>query len=124
MIKFDAWDNIFTGKQIAEIINMSRHAYANGITLHDALSANPPKLMQPRQVESRVTKKAGLMLCPVCGRILNASAISSQSDKYKEGYRTYFLCGAACCTGKGCGYEEYSKLTIDEILKGVKNGTT
>jgi hypothetical protein len=50
--------------------------------------------------------------CPDCGKPLNGSDLHKNSEKYKEGYRSYWLCGASCCTGKGCGYEEYSTLTV------------
>lgn len=52
--------------------------------------------------------------CPRCGGILNYSKVSYISEKYAQGYRTYFLCGAACCKGDGCGYSDFSKLTIEE----------
>lgn len=54
--------------------------------------------------------------CPKCGNPMSSSILFNGSDKYKEGYRTYWLCGASCCTNKGCGYEEFSKLTKEEYI--------
>jgi hypothetical protein len=110
---FSAWDGVFNEKQLNEIIRMSRHATNNGQMLHDALMSFAPAI---KKVERKLPK-ISMPRCPDCGKILKLSEIARGSDRYKEGYRVYLLCGAACCTGKGCGWEIFSKKTIDEILK-------
>lgn len=86
-----------------------------------------------RTKPGRKNKHRLILKCPECDKPLNGSVVHQDSDKYSSGYRSYWLCGAACCPGKGCGYEIYSKLTISQIMErmrqtresgGLKNVTT
>ena len=108
-----AWDGKFSSGQLQDIRNMSRHAERSGMKLYDVLEKDPPRIKEniyhPRQKKWHV-------MCPECGKAMNLSDVSKQSEKYQQGFRTYLLCGAACCSKKGCGYEIFSKLTKTEIL--------
>lgn len=113
---FDAFSNRFSSGQLQDIMNMSHIANEAGITLHEALLKYPPKVIN-KKIATDKKRLLNQMKCPNCGRKLNISQVAKLSEKYKEGYRTYMLCGASCCPGKGCGYEEFSSLTIEKIKK-------
>ncbi len=115
---FSAFNGIFTKGQIQEIINMSLLAAGNGKSLHEALKDSMPThkgriVKGAESIDRSVAKR-----CPECNKPLNMSMVHKDSEKYKEGYRTYMLCGASCCNNKGCGYEEYSKQLISDFIKG------
>jgi hypothetical protein len=126
--KLQAFDGKFTLGEIQTIVNMLRHAESAKESLLDLLIVSPPSPKSQTQAVTsgdRVIVQKMEMKCPKCGKTMNSSLIDERSEKYKEGYRTYLLCGAACCKSRGCGFEFYSKLTTDEILKkGVKYGLT
>jgi hypothetical protein len=111
---FDAFSNRFTQGQLKDIIHMSRMAKKAGIDLHEALEMYPPKL-EHKNISPDKKRSFYHLTCPHCGRKLSMSQIDRSSEKYREGYKTYILCGAACCSNKGCGYEEFSKKTIKEL---------
>lgn len=77
-----------------------------------------PKLTISESEATRLKVKAIPRLCSKCGKPMNGSNLYSESEKYKEGFRSYWICGASCCKDKGCGYEEFSKKTVKELIGG------
>ncbi len=111
--KLQAFDGLFTLGQLQTIVNMSLHAEYIKINLHDLLKSDPPKVKAPLPKESgKVLVKHFKAICPRCGKVMSYSPVGKDSEKYKEGYRTYLLCGASCCNGKGCGYQDFVKFYI------------
>jgi hypothetical protein len=96
-------------KTVQEAMQINDRLNQRGKTWEDVKNWFDEKKTRSTPQINRLKRK-----CPRCGKILNYSNVSSKSEKYAQGYRTYFLCGAACCKSKGCGYEEWSKLTIEE----------
>lgn len=119
MMSLEAWDGIFLQSQLSDIKNMLKHAKARNMDLLQALSDNPPvaKLYETFRPEKAKEQIKLLLLCPLCNKKLNVSSIDPRSERYKAGFRTYMLCGASCCTGKGCGYENYTKYTKEELTR-------
>lgn len=113
----EAWDGRFTHGQIQDIIAMSLMADKIGIKLHDVLNRFPPLSKTSVKGANSGYLSQTIMKCPDCGKKLNISEIAKHSKKYKEGFRTYLLCGAACCSSKGCGYEKFSRSTIQELYQ-------
>lgn len=109
----DAWDGVFTDGQWNDIVQLSLYADQKGAKLHDLVRAR----MAVNDTKKDNKSFIGKPVCPRCGKKMNISKISEVSSKYEKGYRTYLLCGAACCSGKGCGYEEFSKKTIKELIQ-------
>lgn len=127
---FGAWDGMFTGSQIREIINMSLQADRYNVKLHDALRANAPdtkslgngdktkKQMALKESVANLTKSCiengclGIMeLFTVC---------CSDIEKKKQGFLTKWECNK-------CGKVEYSKQSLNDtrklLLEG-RNGTS
>ena len=90
----------------------SRKVIAGGIQINQYLTG---KNLSWDEVEAHLKKNPGLTVqiksCPRCGRAMSSSRLKEGTEKHQEGYRTYWLCGAACCEGKGCGYAEFSTET-------------
>ena len=107
-----AWDGRFTKGQLQDIKSMIIHAGSEKIL--NMLETTPPEVKSSNQIS---IKAVGKILCPKCNKKMNMSAIGKVSKKYKEGFRTFLLCGASCCNNKGCGFQVFSKLTVNEILK-------
>lgn len=106
------------GSVIQGAIQIHKRIMEKGVTWDDVekwIKKNPRVITSEMSVEGRkIRKETKIKTCPRCGKPMNGSNLYAESVKYKEGFRSYWLCGAACCSGKGCGYEEWSKLTIEE----------
>lgn len=81
-----------------------------------------PELIEKEKEAQRKRKILKLLKCLKCNKPLNLSEIKKGSERYELGFRTYMLCGAACCEGKGCGWEHWSEKTIDEWVRDIENG--
>lgn len=113
----------WTRKVITGAIQINKRLIENGLTWADVekwLEENPSlsqaEINRPR---SEPIPKPIIKECPntlddgsKCGKNMNYSIVKEGSEKYNEGFRTYWLCGAACCPGRGCGYNEWSKEEI------------
>ena len=113
----EAWNR----KIIQSGIQLNKRLSENGLTWGDveAWIKENPTVEQSRKNGKPV--KALRRACPTCRKPMNGSNLYSESEKYKEGFRSYWICGASCCKDKGCGYEEFSKKTVKELIGG-KNG--
>lgn len=65
--------------------------------------------------------------CPECGMAMNVYTVNtSAEDQVDPEYHSMWMCGTSC-SGKGCGYEEYSPLSIqdqiEKLLRENANGT-
>lgn len=96
-------------KSIQEAMQINDRLIQRGKTFEDVKNWFDEKKTRSTPQINRLKRR-----CPKCGKILNYSNVNSKSEKYARGYRTFFICGAACCTDKGCGYSSFSKLTIEE----------
>ena len=111
--KLQAFDSIFSDGQIQDIISMSLIAKKSGKVLHEMLNECPPvSKISDQQTKGSIKKL--IIKCPVCSKPLKMSAIHKESEKYKSGFRTFLLCGAACCNNKGCGFSEFSRVNLIE----------
>jgi len=101
-------------------IQINKRIIKNGLTWEDVESwiKENSKLTISESEATRLKVKAIPRLCSKCGKPMNGSNLYPESEKYKEGLRSYWICGASCCKDKGCGYEEFSKKTVEETLRG------
>ena len=54
--------------------------------------------------------------CPECGHTMRLYTLNTRPDEMVEGFGSMWLCGTSC-SGRGCGYDEYSIKTFEEELK-------
>lgn len=106
-------------KDIVYAIQINHRLIKEGVSWEEVeqwIKQNPIlSSSEVRQSDAKLTKKLSKPLCPKCGKKLNGSNLYPESDKYKEGWRSYWLCGASCCEGKGCGYKRFLKKTVEEV---------
>lgn len=102
-------------KIIQEAIQIKKKLEKLGYSWADLEKGLSKKVEEIQFMPSKPRQSRPVKICPRCNKSLNFTIIAEQSDKYAEGYRIYWLCGASCCSGKGCGYEEFSKSTIAEF---------
>lgn len=109
-------------KTINEALNIHTHLANTGkswadveLYLRDAanISQKATSIDIPRPVRA----------CPECGQSMRVYPVNSDPKKRdrvlsKDGkeYKSMWLCGMLC-SGKGCLYEEYSFLTVQEEIK-------
>jgi len=91
--------------------------------VEDWLEKNPmlsdsEQLRRETILRQKLSFSTKTVTCPKCKKAMNGSNLYIDSEKYKEGYRSYWICGASCCTDKGCGYEKFYKKTVEELIGG------
>jgi hypothetical protein len=122
----DAWEGMFTTKQLIEISNMSKTATKNGEPLHDLISKELARVaktsVSERKEDSFIRKP--IRKCPSCGGILKVFSLNRKESAKHPGMKSKFEC-CKTCKGSGCGYKEYSIKDVETIIEeDVKNVTS
>lgn len=113
----------FTLKTIQECLILYEHLEKHGKTLDDVRGflERRPKVPKVR-VASYFTHRP----CPKCGRPMRLYTVNTgvedqvgKDPATGKPYRTMWFCGTSC-SGKGCWYEEYSTLTVEEQLEKLR----
>ena len=112
-------------KAISEALNIHTHLVNSGKTWEDvgaylkSIAADHRK----EKKSSSANHPAYHRSCRKCGRPMRVYSANSDPKKRdrvlsKDGkeYKSMWLCGTSC-SGKGCLYEEYSFLTVQEEIK-------
>jgi hypothetical protein len=97
--------------------NRSWQEVEDWIRKNPGLSTNE-QLRQVIRAKEKIAFPIKTITCPKCKKSMKGSDLYVGSEKYKEGYRSYWICGASCCTNKGCGYEKFYKQTVEELIGG------
>lgn len=121
MLSLQAWEGMFTIKQLVEISNMSQHAAKYGVALHDVIRSEISKTAKEARTvpaESGFTKKP-IRKCPKCGGVLKLFSVPTKESIV---YKSKWEC-CKTCKSSGCGYKEYSTKEIETIIEEVGNGS-
>ena len=117
-----------------DFLNQMRYLEAHGLSPSDVgnqlrLYKDKKLNWQIEQIQAaekrRKTLEAKLLKCPECGQFMQVYPVNSdpkKRDRVLSGdgkeYNSMWLCGTSC-SGKGCLYEEYSFLTVQEEIKKI-----